>query len=74
MAPGDQGDLPVDLPVDLPQALSDRGIVDCGELRTPQFDKTFVGLTGSRDQLEPVWKAYGVSVVRRDLPGSKEPI
>ena len=40
---------------------------------TEQFDKTFLGLTGPRDQLEPVWKAYGVSVVRRDLPGSKPP-
>jgi copper(I)-binding protein len=25
------------------------------------------------NQLEPVWKAYGVSVVRRDLPGSNPP-
>jgi len=40
---------------------------------TEQFDKTFLGLTGSMDQLAPVWKAYGVSVVRRDLPGSKPP-
>jgi protein SCO1 len=40
---------------------------------TEQFDKTFLGLTGPRDQLEPVWKAYGVSVIRRDLPGSKPP-
>ena len=40
---------------------------------TEQFDKTFVGLAGSKDQLEPVWKAYGVLVVRRDLPGSKPP-
>jgi protein SCO1/2 len=38
---------------------------------TEQFDKTFLGLTGASDQLMPVWKAYGVSVVRRDLPGSK---
>jgi protein SCO1/2 len=40
---------------------------------TEQFDKTFLGLTGAADQLMPVWKAYGVSVVRRDLPGSKPP-
>lgn len=40
---------------------------------TEQFDKTFLGLTGAADQLVPVWKAYGVSVVRRDLPGSKPP-
>ena len=38
---------------------------------TEQFDKTFLGLSGSLDQLAPVWKAYGVSVVRRELPGSK---
>lgn len=40
---------------------------------TEQFDRTFLGLTGAPDQLAPVWKAYGVSVVRRDLPGSKPP-
>lgn len=40
---------------------------------TEQFDKTFLGLTGAADQLAPVWKAYGVAVVRRDLPGSKPP-
>ncbi len=40
---------------------------------TEQFDKTFLGLTGAPEQLTPVWKAYGVSVVRRDLPGSKPP-
>jgi protein SCO1 len=40
---------------------------------TEQFDKTFLGLTGTPDQLTPVWQAYGVSVVRRDLPGSKPP-
>jgi protein SCO1/2 len=40
---------------------------------TEQFDKTFLGLTGPTDQLAPVWKAYGVSVVRRELPGSKPP-
>ena len=38
---------------------------------TEQFDKTFLGLSGSLDQLAPVWKAYGVSVVRRERPGSK---
>lgn len=40
---------------------------------TEQFDKTFVGLTGSPERLGEVWKAYGVSVVRKDLPGSKPP-
>jgi protein SCO1 len=40
---------------------------------TEQFDKTFLGLTGAPDQLTTVWKAYGVSLVRRDLPGSKPP-
>ena len=40
---------------------------------TEQFDTSFVGLTGPMDQLAPVWKAYGVSVVRRELPGSKSP-
>ena len=33
------------------------------------FDTTFVGLTGSAAQLEPVWKAYGISIVRREIPG-----
>jgi protein SCO1 len=36
---------------------------------TELFDKTFVGLTGSAHQLGPVWKAYGVSIARRDIPG-----
>jgi len=40
---------------------------------TEQFDKTFLGLTASMDELAPVWKAYGVSVARRELPGSKPP-
>jgi len=40
---------------------------------TEQFDRTFLGLTASMDQLAPVWKAYGVSVARRELPGSKPP-
>ena len=39
-----------------------------------QFDKTFLGLTGSMDQLAPVWKAYGVAVARKDVPGSTPPI
>lgn len=33
------------------------------------FDTTFVGVTGSTAQLEPVWKAYGVSIARREIPG-----
>jgi protein SCO1/2 len=37
---------------------------------TEQFDKTFVGITGPSAELAPVWKAYGISVVRKDLPGS----
>jgi protein SCO1 len=39
-----------------------------------QFDKTVLGLTGSMDQLASVWKAYGVSVARRDMPGSQPSI
>jgi protein SCO1/2 len=33
------------------------------------FDKTFLGLTGSSAQLGPVWKAYGISIARREIPG-----
>ena len=40
---------------------------------TEQFDKTFIGITGPQEQLAAVWKAYGVSVVRKDLPGSTPP-
>ena len=36
---------------------------------TQVFDKTFLGLTGSADQLGPVWKAYGVSIARRQVAG-----
>lgn len=31
------------------------------------FDSTFIGLSGDRAELEPVWKAYGVYQERRDL-------
>ena len=33
------------------------------------FDTTFVGLTGAAAQLEPGWKAYGVSIARREIAG-----
>jgi protein SCO1/2 len=36
---------------------------------TELFDKTILGLTGAADQLAPVWKAYGISIVRRQVPG-----
>ena len=38
---------------------------------TEQFDRTIVGLTGSRELLAAIWKAYGVSVTRREVPGGK---
>lgn len=34
------------------------------------FDPSFVGLYGTREQLEQVYKDYGVTVIRRDLPDS----
>jgi protein SCO1/2 len=36
---------------------------------TEVFDKTFLGLTGPVDQLTPVWKAYGISIARRQTAG-----
>ena len=36
---------------------------------TQLFDATFLGLTGPVGQLEPVWRAYGVSIARREIPG-----
>jgi protein SCO1/2 len=36
---------------------------------TEVFDKSFLGLTGPEAQLAPVWKAYGVSIARRPVPG-----
>ena len=33
------------------------------------FDDTFLGLTGSVDQLDQVWKAYGISIARREIAG-----
>ncbi len=41
---------------------------------TEQFDRTIVGLTGSREQLAAIWKAYGVSVTRREVPDAKAPV
>lgn len=35
-----------------------------------QFDPTFVGLRGSRAELETVYKAYGVYAAKRELPDS----
>jgi protein SCO1 len=40
---------------------------------TEQFDRTFIGLTGPPGQLAAVWKAYGVQVARRDVPGGNPP-
>ncbi len=34
------------------------------------FDPGFIGLSGTPAQLEPIYKAYGVSAIKRDLPGS----
>ena len=31
------------------------------------FDSTFIGLSGERTELEPIWKAYGVYQDRQDL-------
>jgi protein SCO1/2 len=39
---------------------------------TRAFDPTFLGLTGSRDTLASVWKAYGVYVQSHRVPGSSE--
>lgn len=35
------------------------------------YDPSFVGLTGTAEQLATVWKSYGVTANRRDLPNSK---
>ena len=37
---------------------------------TRAFDSTFLGLTGSRDALASVWKAYGIYVQSHRVPGS----
>jgi len=37
---------------------------------TRAFDSTFLGLTGKRDTLASVWKAYGVYVQSHRVPGS----
>jgi protein SCO1/2 len=34
------------------------------------FDPSFVGLSGTRAELEPIYKAYGVAATRRELPES----
>lgn len=35
------------------------------------YDPTFIGLAGTAEQLAPVWKSYGVTANRRELPNSK---
>jgi protein SCO1/2 len=37
---------------------------------TQAFDRTFIGLTGSPDQLLAVQKAYGVVAQKRAIPGT----
>jgi protein SCO1/2 len=37
---------------------------------TRAFDSTFLGLTGKRDALASVWKAYGIYVRSHRIPGS----
>jgi len=39
---------------------------------TRAFDPTFLGVTGSRDALAAVWKAYGIYVQSHRVPGSSE--
>ena len=34
------------------------------------FDPSFTALTGTRAELEPVYKAYGVTAIKRELPNS----
>lgn len=34
------------------------------------FNPTFLGLHGSQAEIDPIVKAYGVTVVRRELPNS----
>jgi len=36
----------------------------------PRFSEQIIGLTGSREQLEPVWNAYSVRPQRVDMPES----
>lgn len=35
------------------------------------FDPSFIGVTGSADQLDQTYRDYGVTAIRRDLPTSK---
>jgi protein SCO1/2 len=34
------------------------------------FDPSFIGLSGTRAELEPIYQAYGVTAIRRELPDS----
>jgi len=34
------------------------------------FDKSFVGLTGTPEELQKVYKAYGVTAIKQDMPDS----
>jgi protein SCO1/2 len=36
-----------------------------------QFDKSFVGLTGSEEQMAAIRKAYGISATKKMVDGSK---
>src|SRR5690606_35330301 len=34
------------------------------------FDPEFIGLTGTLDELRPIWEAYGVKPEKEEIPGS----
>lgn len=34
------------------------------------FDPTFIGVYGTRTQIDPIIRAYGVTAIKRELPGS----
>jgi protein SCO1/2 len=34
------------------------------------FDKSFIGLIGTKEELEKVYKAYGVTAIKQDMPDS----
>lgn len=36
----------------------------------PRYGDHVIGLTGSREELEPVWQSYNVSTERVDMPGT----
>lgn len=48
----------------------ERDVADRMRRYVTSFDPSFLGLVGTQEQLQPIYEAYGVTAIRRELPDS----